>query len=432
MTFGRFPMAWEPRCSLSGHISLSTTRGLSDRRSPSRPADYHRVREILQATFLVFVLSLGGSAACNFSDWGVFVTESYDEAIQNLRNTLPTDYNLTVYLPDSTGMDTCCLDLQALLSLNRSLGHLHRNSVDPLQPLVTIVIQEITFIEACPVTEPADCQVTQWNSTHLLQTLLGNLQSFDAKYKSNGSCFSECVLHTCSPGQVKTALSTAASSTLASVIELGNITGGADQTPTTTAVPTSPDAVTNPPSPAGCTPPNGNLSSPASSTGSNPDPSAANGSATNLPNGVGATPPTTTHALNNASMVGSGSPAISTRGHGPGPASANASLTNGSNASPVNASQADGDGQSQATSMSVSLAVEGQALAATECLSEPVSTPRSRTATVVMVVSVFANVVLLGCILRKRRRQAAAQMTEMEPLSLVVVEQWSERQQSRS
>ncbi|XP_055519384.1 uncharacterized protein LOC129713973 [Leucoraja erinacea] len=385
----------------------------------------------LIATFLVLVSLAGSIGACNF-EWGKSMTNSYNDSIKKLRDILPTDYNLTVYLPNSTGMASCCLNLQALLSLNRSLSHLHRNSVFPLQNLVTTVINEMQVIKDCPVKESSNCQVMRWNSTHLLKTLHRKLQSFDAEFDSKQCDFSVCVLHTCSPGQGKAVLTTAAGSTVTSMGGLDHFTGGADLMPMTAAVPTSPSAVTIPPSPSGCTPPsslpNGTHSPPASSSGNNPDPSAVNGSAANMPD---ANPSTTTGALNNASTVGNGCLATSTSGHGPEPSSANASLTNGTNAGQANVSQTSGDDQSQANSTSPNQGT-GKFLASVECLTEEVSTPRSRMATVVMMVSVLANAILLGCLLRKRRRQAAAQMTEMEPLASVGVELWTERQWSRS
>ncbi|XP_032869010.1 uncharacterized protein LOC116966779 [Amblyraja radiata] len=370
----------------------------------------------LIATFLVVSL-VGSSGACNF-EWGKSMTNSYNDSIKELRDILPTDYNLTVYLPNSTGMASCCLNLQALLSLNRSLSHLHRNSVFPLQNLVATVINELQVIKDCPVMESSNCRVTQWNSTHLLKTLHGNLQSFDAEFDSKQCNFGVCVLHTCSPGQGNTVLTTTAGSTVTSVDGLGHFTDRADQ------MPTSPIAVTNPPSPSGCTPPN--------SSGNNPDPSAVNGSPANMPDSTDATPSAPTDALNNASTVRNGSLATSTPSHGPEPSSANASLTNGTNASQVNVSQTSGGDQSLANSTSPNPGAEGKFLASVDCLTEEVSTPRSRMATVVMVVSVLVNAILLGFLLRKRRRQAAAQMTEMEPLSSVGVELWSERRRSRS
>ncbi|XP_051899159.1 uncharacterized protein LOC127585603 isoform X4 [Pristis pectinata] len=278
-------------------------------RQKSSPKEQQVTVKELFATFFAFIFLTGSGDTCDFE--GHDPIANYFESIEKLRINLPTDYNLTVLLQDTAGMDSCCSDLQAILSLNRSIGHIHRNSVGPLQDIVTMVIMELEFLTDCTVKESFNCEVTRWNSTHLLQNLLENLHSFKALVKSRKCRFNECILYTCTP--------------------------------------------------------------------------------------------------------------------------ANTSLINGTNSRPVNVSQSTVDDQSNANPTSLTISNEGYVLATRECRSQ-VTSLMSRIVAVVLVFSVFANAILLSCLVRKKR-QAPEQITEMEPLSSIRVEHqelWSQKQRRRS
>ncbi|XP_051899157.1 uncharacterized protein LOC127585603 isoform X2 [Pristis pectinata] len=366
-------------------------------RQKSSPKEQQVTVKELFATFFAFIFLTGSGDTCDFE--GHDPIANYFESIEKLRINLPTDYNLTVLLQDTAGMDSCCSDLQAILSLNRSIGHIHRNSVGPLQDIVTMVIMELEFLTDCTVKESFNCEVTRWNSTHLLQNLLENLHSFKALVKSRKCRFNECILYTCTPGHIMGTLSTATSFTLTSTEQLGIPASGADHIPMATEVPTSLSNETNLQSPLVSAPPTNqtnrsdtlpSLNSGNLANGSKLYPSTANGSVTTLTNTSLAL---TSDALNNESHLLS--------------SAANTSLINGTNSRPVNVSQSTVDDQSNANPTSLTISNEGYVLATRECRSQ-VTSLMSRIVAVVLVFSVFANAILLSCLVRKKRQGGAS------------------------
>ncbi|XP_072890309.1 uncharacterized protein [Hemitrygon akajei] len=385
-------------------------------RPKSSPREQPVVVKKLFATFFLFVFLTGRNDACNFEEYNPVT--NYAPSIESLRDNLPTDYNLTVFLQDNTGMDRCCSELQTMLSLNRSIEHIIQNSVDPLRELALAVTRQIVFLGDCPVEESFNCEVKRWNSTHLLQNLKQSLNSFSDRFNSQKCNFNKCVLYTCMPGQVTTT-----SSTLASEELLGISSSGASHTATTTDVPTSLSSAMNLQSPLASTPPtfltNGSNVDPSLRNGSLANgsqmyPATANGNTTNAPLSL------TTNVLHNKSY--------------PLSPSANTSVINGTETSPVNISQPAVDYQGNFSPTSLTIDNGGVAMATRMCQTSVISPLMSRIATVVLVFSVVANVILLRCLVRRKQRQALGQLTEMEPLSSVNVEQqemWTQRPRRR-
>ncbi|XP_059809958.1 uncharacterized protein LOC132383139 [Hypanus sabinus] len=377
----------------------------------SSPGEQPVVVKKLFATFFLFVFLTGRNDACNFE--GFNPVTSYTPSIESLRDNLPTDYNLTVFLQDMTGMDGCCSDLQTMLSLNRSIEHLIQNSVDPLRELALAVTRQIGFLGDCPVEESFNCEVKRWNSTHLLQNLKQSLNSFSDRLNREKCNLTKCVLYTCTPGQVTTT----------SEELLGISSSGASHTPTTTDVPTSLSSAMNLQSPLASTPPtfltNGSnvvpsLRNGSLANGSQMYPATANGNTTNAPLSL------TTNVLHNKSY--------------PLSPSANTSIVNGTETSPVNISQPAVDYQGNFSPTSLTIDNGGVAMATKMCQTSANRSLMSRIVTVVFVFSVVANVILLRCLVRRKQRQALGQLTEMEPLSSVDVEQqemWTQRPRRR-
>ncbi|XP_062919362.1 uncharacterized protein LOC134354352 [Mobula hypostoma] len=390
-------------------------------RPKSSPGEQPVAVKKLFATFFLFVFLTGRNDACNFG--GYDPVSEYAGSIKSLKDNLPTDYNLTVLLQDVRGMDSCCSDLQTMLSLSRSISHIHQHTVNRLQGLARNVVIQLEFLSDCPVKESFNCEVKRWNSTHLLENLLQNLNSFSGLLSSKKCNFSKCVLYTCRPGHITTT-----SSTLASEEPLGISSSGVTRSPTTVDVPTSLSSSTNLQSPLASTPPtfltngsdifpflNGNVTN-----GNQMYPATANGSETTLTNTTNAPLSLTSNMLHNKSY--------------PLSPSANTSVINGTKTTPVNVSQSAIDYQGNVSPTSLTIGSGGMALATKACQSSMISPLLSRTATVVLLFSVVANVILLSCLVRRKRRQAPGQIIEMEPLSSVSVEQremWAQRPRRR-
>ncbi|XP_067876124.1 uncharacterized protein [Heterodontus francisci] len=331
------------------------------------------VKDLIVAFF--FVTFLSSCLACNFGNFKPHTT-TYDQKIKNLRTHLPTDYNLTVFLQNPASLDSCCIELQAMLSLNQSIGHLYRHSMGTLQQLTTSVLRELRFLKDCPVRESFNCEKARWNSSHLLQNLMERLQSFDTKFNKKKCTFEQCTLYTCVTGHIETTLSTVTDVTSASTEEPGNFANGTDS-PTTNATLTTIGNATNP-SP---TLTHINLTSLTNET--NPSPSLTNGSLTGLTNRTNTGP-----TLINGSL---------------------ATATNWTNASPTSLNN-DSDGIMAAT-----------VRCNIEC-SQFASALAPQTAAIIIVVSVLFNMLLLGFLLKRNRQPVSSHVTEMEPLSLAGVE----------
>ncbi|XP_069765644.1 uncharacterized protein [Narcine bancroftii] len=382
------------------------------------------LRELF-AILSVFLLLTGASAICDFpSDC---ITSGYYENIENLKKNLPTDYNLTVFLPVETRMEGCCLDLQIMLLLNRSVEHIYHNSVNPLQELASTVSQELQFINDCSIRETINCEVRRWNSIRLLSNLSEHIKSFEVKAQK--PCYSNCVLYTCATGYTETTSSRTTYFTQASEDKLGISIPEAHSDPSTTDELVSTSDITNPQSPTNVPPTTmavrANLALTSmgtnSTNGSNLHPSAVNGNVTAL---TSASPSLTNAALSNESYPLP--PATLPIGMSLHLSITNTSHSNRTNASSVDVSQSNSDPTSQ------TIACEGQTLPIHAHSGQVPSPVLWRAALIILIVSLFANVFLIHCLVRQRRQQIVAQVTEMEPLSSVSVDHhqlclWRER-----
>uniref|UniRef100_UPI00398E6D25 uncharacterized protein isoform X1 n=1 Tax=Pristiophorus japonicus TaxID=55135 RepID=UPI00398E6D25 len=152
------------------------------------------VKDLIVTFFLIIFLSVR-CRACDFGRYRPHTT-SYDGVIEKLRTHLPTDYNLTIFL-DPAGLDSCCEDLQVMLSLKQSIGHLYRHSVGPLQDLTFKVLGELGFLKDCPVRESFNCEMKRLDSPHLFRKLLEHFRSYDNKFELKQCDFERCTLYNC-------------------------------------------------------------------------------------------------------------------------------------------------------------------------------------------------------------------------------------------
>ncbi|XP_048377231.1 uncharacterized protein LOC125447133 isoform X2 [Stegostoma tigrinum] len=306
------------------------------------------VQDLIVAFFLAIFLSTS-SLACQFEGFQPHTT-TYGSAIETLRTHLPTDYNLTVFLQDATKLDSCCVDLQAMLSLNRSIGHLYHHSMDRLQNLTFNVLRELRFLEDCPIRESFHCEMVQWNSSHLLLNLMEHFRLFDAKFNQKKCDFGRCTLHTCLAGDVATTMLPAANATAISV-EPGMFANGTENVPTRPMI----GNATNP------TPAMTHRNLTSLTNGSNPSPALTSWNLTRLTNRT-----STVLALNDS-------------------VAATANQTSVNPTPPSNGND--------------------RPLAATFCSTEPRTTISSiATQTVVLIVSVLLNMALFFCLMDRRRR----------------------------
>ncbi|XP_048473696.1 uncharacterized protein LOC109924710 isoform X2 [Rhincodon typus] len=309
------------------------------------------VQDLIVAFFLAIFLS-ANSLGCQFEGFQPHTT-TYGSVIETLRTHLPTDYNLTVFLQDTTNLDSCCVDLQVMLSLNRSIGHLYRHSMDRLQNLTFNVLRELRFLEDCPIHESFHCEMVQWNSSHLLLNLMERFRLFDATFNQNKCDFGRCTLHACLAGDVATTILPAANATATSV-EPGMFANGTENVPTRAII----GNATNP------TPAMTHRNLTSLTNGSNPSPTLTNWNLTGLANRT-----STILALMNDSI---------------------AATTNQTNINPTPPSNGN-----------------NSPLAATFCSTEPratISPIATQTVVIILIVSMFLNMALFTCLMDRRRR----------------------------
>ncbi|XP_060705404.1 uncharacterized protein LOC132831335 isoform X1 [Hemiscyllium ocellatum] len=324
------------------------------------------VRDWSVALFLVIFLS-ETSLACQFGGFKPHTT-TYDLPLNTLRTHLPTDYNLTVFLQDTANMDSCCVDLQAMLSLNRSIGHLYRHSMDELQNLTLGVLRELKFLKDCPVDESFQCETVQWNSSHLLLNLMDHFRRFDATYEQRKCDFGRCTLYTCLSGDVETTIFHVTTNATATSMEPGVFANGTWNDPTSAVIGNTTD----------------------------PTPTVTLHDLTSFTNG---TSPSLTWTDGNLTSSTNGTSTVL--------ASVNGSLAATIDQTSVNPTPSNNGNNSP--------------LAATFCSTEPraiISPTATQTVVIILIISVLLNIALLMCLLERRRRMAPPHMTEMEPLSL--------------
>ncbi|XP_072348390.1 uncharacterized protein [Scyliorhinus torazame] len=363
------------------------------------------VKNLIVAFFSVIFLA-GSCRACNFGGFTPY-SSSYDWKIEKLITHLPTDYNITVFLQDSASLDGCCVELQAMLALNRSIGHLYHHSVNPLQTVTSNVLAELRFLMDCPIRESSNCEMVRYSSSHLLQSLMDRFRSFDAKFKLQKCDFSQCTLNSCRTGRIEIMLPTVTNATTPS-IEPGTFASGTDN-PTTNATPTTQGNTTNP-TPTSTHGDPTDITNPSS-------PLLTNGSLLGLTDRTSATPD-----------LAGGRPADVNQTRPP-PSLINAGLMdliNGSNAVPVlaNGSLATAANRTEVNPTSLAPEKDGIMAATLRCNTEPspaVAPLTTQMVVIVLVVSVLMNMFLVGCLLKRNRRLAPAHMTEMEPLSEVEI-----------
>ncbi|XP_038639820.1 uncharacterized protein LOC119956575 isoform X2 [Scyliorhinus canicula] len=342
------------------------------------------VKNLIVAFFFVIFLS-GSCRACNFGGFEPY-SSSYGWKIDNLITHLPTDYNITVFLQDSASLDGCCVELQEMLALNRSIGHLYHHSVNPLQTVTSDVLAELRFLMDCPIRESSNCEMVRYSSSHLLRSLKERFRSLDAKF--NECNFSQCTLSSCRTGRIEITLPTVTNATTPSM-EPGIFANGTDN-PTTSSIPTTPGNTTNPT-------PTSTHGDPTDTTNP-PSPLFANGSLLGLTDRTSATPDLAGSRLADGNL---------TR---PPPSLINVSLmdlTNGSNAVPVlaNGSRATAANRTEVNTASLE---KGGIMAATlTCNTEPspvVAPLATQMVVIILVVSVLINMFLVGCLLKRNRR----------------------------
>ncbi|XP_067830291.1 uncharacterized protein [Heptranchias perlo] len=232
------------------------------------------VKDLIVTFFLIFLSERCRACDSHFRP----LSTNYAERIEELRTHLPIDYSLSVLLHNAPSLqqDSCCMELQRMMSLNQSIGHLYRNSVPPLQNLTDQLLWELRFLKHCPVNKSFKCATVRWNSTHLLQNLKEQMSSFDNKHSQKECLFEQCTLHICMTGQIETMLSTVTHATMPSIEETATFTNVTNPSPT----------LTNP-SPTLTT---GNLTTLTNET--NQSPTLTNRSQAALNNGTNASPTT--------------------------------------------------------------------------------------------------------------------------------------------
>ncbi|XP_078387873.1 uncharacterized protein LOC144669368 isoform X2 [Cetorhinus maximus] len=351
------------------------------------------VKDLIVAFFFVILLS-ESCLACKFDGFKPHTT-TYAGNIKKLSDNLPTDYNLTVFLQDTASLDDCCIELQAMLALNRSIGHLYHHSVDPLQNLTSNVLKELIFLEDCPVQESSNCEMVRMRSSDLLQDLMRRFRSFDTKYEQMKCDFDQCTLYTCLTGRIETTLPTVTNATAPS-IEPGIFTNGTDNL-TTNAIPTVIGNATNPTP----TSTHGNLTS--LTNGTNQSPPLTTGSLSGLTNRTKTSPTLANGSLadvnptsltNPTSFLINGSLGGLTNRTSTIPALTNGSLATVANRTDVNLT---------------SLLNESDCIMAATLKCDTESSRRvtplaSQTVVIILVVSVLLNMFLLGGLLKRNRR----------------------------
>ncbi|XP_041034054.1 uncharacterized protein LOC121271824 isoform X2 [Carcharodon carcharias] len=351
------------------------------------------VKDLIVAFFFVIFLS-ESCLACNFNGFEPHTT-TYAEKIKKLSDNLPTDYNLTVFFQDTASLDDCCIELQAMLVLNRSIGHLYHHSMDKLQNLTSAVLMELIFLKDCPVQESSNCEVVRMRSSDLLQDLMRCFRSFDTKHDQMKCDFSQCTLYTCLTGRIETTLPTVTNATVPS-IQPGIFTNGTNNL-TTNAIPTVIGNATNPTP----TSTHGNLT--GLTNGTNQSPSLTTGSLSGLTNRTNTSPTLANGSLADVNLTSLTNPSSSLiNGSLGGLTNRNSTipaLTNGSLATVANR-----------TDVNLTSLIHGNdcIMAATlKCDTESsrIVTPLSlQTVAIILVISILLNMFLLGCLLKRNRQ----------------------------
>uniref|UniRef100_UPI00398F2AB7 serine-rich adhesin for platelets-like isoform X3 n=1 Tax=Pristiophorus japonicus TaxID=55135 RepID=UPI00398F2AB7 len=377
------------------------------------------VKDLIVTFFLIIFLSVR-CRACDFGRYRPHTT-SYDGVIEKLRTHLPTDYNLTIFL-DPAGLDSCCEDLQVMLSLKQSIGHLYRHSVGPLQDLTFKVLGELGFLKDCPVRESFNCEMKRLDSPHLFRKLLEHFRSYDNKFELKQCDFERCTLYNCVTGHIETPVSTVTPAALASAKEAGIFVRGSNATVTTETSATNRSPSLN----------NGTLATRTNTTNRSPSlnngtlatrtnttnrsPSLNNGtSATNrspsLNNGTLATRTNATNrspSLNNGTSATNRSPSLNNGTLATGTNAANRSHTLATEMKPspslINET---GANRTNASSTSLGNKSDGVLAATQACSTDNSQASRSlesQTVAIILVASVLANMMFLVCLLKRKQQ----------------------------